>query len=265
MMTYREMYDRMDTEEAWSRARRRAAVQGVLGAIRGCAVELISFEEVRKLLHLNQKICLGLFEVELDKIKGSLGRYQDFTSSFLPKREFLRQRWQDVRTAGAEQALPPVLLYKVGEAYFVIDGNHRISIAMAESRKTIDAYVCEYISPQELNSEINLDMNFLKAEYIQFLNSTGLKPEQDILFSFPGRYMEVESLIQSMAKSLERERDENVSIEEASEIWYREIYLPITQEIRESRVLELFPGRTEADLFFWTWQREHELQVGEAE
>jgi hypothetical protein len=249
----------MESDEAWSRARRRAAVQRVLGAVRGCSVELISFEEVRRLLHLNQKICLGLFEVELNKIKGSLGRYQDFTYSFLPKREFLRQRWQDVRSAGAEQALPPVLLYKVGQAYFVIDGNHRISIAMAESRKMIDAYVCEYISPRELNSGIDLDINFLKAEYGQFLKRTGLKPEQDILFSYPGRYMEVELLINSMGKSLEIERGENVSIEEASEIWYREIYLPITNEIRDSRVLEIFPGRTEADLFFWIWQREHEL------
>jgi hypothetical protein len=76
-------------------------------------MDLIPFEEARELLHLNQKICRGLKQIELDKIRGSVGRYQDFTSAFLPRRDNLRQRWQGVWSAKTTKGLPPIELYKV--------------------------------------------------------------------------------------------------------------------------------------------------------
>jgi hypothetical protein len=224
-------------------------------------MDLIPFEEARELLHLNQKICRGLQEIELDKIRGSVGRYHDFTSAFLPRRDNLRQRWQRVRSAKATKGLPPVELYKVGQAYFVADGNHRVSIARTEGEKTIEAYVCEYISPVELSSEADLDEVLCKAEYAEFMRRTQLRPEQEIVFTAPGRYMEIECQIRSVQQSLENERSEPVSYDEAAALWYGEIYSPTVREIGESGVIERFPGRTEADLFIWMWRREPELQI----
>jgi uncharacterized ParB-like nuclease family protein len=43
--------------------------------------------------------------------------------------------------------MPPIEVYQVGEAYFVIDGNHRVSAARQEGMKTIAAYVCEFVTP----------------------------------------------------------------------------------------------------------------------
>lgn len=255
-----DVINEMDSEQAWTKARRGVVVQRVLCAIQGCSVELIPFEEARKLLHLNQKICRGLQEIELDKIRGSVGRYQDFTSAFLPRRKNLRDRWQRVWSADVSKGLPPIELYKVGEAYFVSDGNHRVSIAKTEGRETIEAYVCEYISPIELSSEADLDEVLSKAEYAEFLGRTQLRPEQEIVFTVPGGYMEIECQIRSVQQSLENQRDERIPFEEAAAQWYREIYSPTIQEIRESGAMERFPRRTEADLFIWMWRKEPELQ-----
>jgi hypothetical protein len=224
-------------------------------------MDLIPFEEARELLHLNQKICRGLKQIELDKIRGSVGRYQDFTSAFLPRRDNLRQRWQGVWSAKTTKGLPPIELYKVGQAYFVTDGNHRVSIARTAGEKTIDAYVCEYISPMELSGEADLDEVLCKAEYGEFLRKTQLQPEKEILFTVLGRYMEIECQIRSIQQSLENERREPVSFDEAAALWYQEIYSPTIREIEESGLMERFPERTEADLFIWMWQREPELQV----
>ena len=41
------------------------------------------------------------------------------------------------------EELPPVSLYKIGEAYFVEDGNNRVSVARYHGVEMIDAEVVE--------------------------------------------------------------------------------------------------------------------------
>jgi hypothetical protein len=256
-----DLINEMESQQAWSKARRSVVVQRVLCVIQECSLDLIPFEEARELLHLNQKICRGLQEIELDKIRGSVGRYHDFTSAFLPRRDNLRQRWQRVKAVVFTQGMPPIEVYQVGDAYFVVDGNHRVSIARQEGMKTIEAYVCEFVTPVGLSAEADLDEVIIKSEYAEFLRKTHLQPEQEILFTVPGRYMEIECQIRSVQQSLENERREPVPYVEAAELWYREIYSPTVREIRESGAIERFPGRTVADLFIWMWRKEPELQI----
>lgn len=256
-----DLFNEMDSQRAWSKARRGVILQNVLCAIQDCSPDLIPFDQARQLLHLNQKICRGLQEIELDHIRGSVGRYHDFSSAFFPRRDSLSQRWQRVRSASTSKGLPPIELYKVGQAYFVVDGNHRVSVARTEGKKTINAYVCEYLSPLELSSEADIDEVLCKAEYAEFLHRTHLPLEYGIMFTIPGRYMQIECQIQSLQRSLEDERGEQVSFHEAAEIWYREIYTPTVREIKKNKVIERFPKRTESDLFIWMWQREPELQA----
>jgi hypothetical protein len=82
--------------------------------------------------------------VLLDQIVGSEGRYQEFDRAFFPRQSRTRNRWISLASASYEQSpLPPVELYQVGAAYFVRDGNHRISVARARGQEFIDAYVTE--------------------------------------------------------------------------------------------------------------------------
>jgi hypothetical protein len=52
------------------------------------------------------------------------------------------ERWKRVDKAfhlGVD--LPPVELYKIGEGYYVLDGNHRISVARFQGVRWIEAEV----------------------------------------------------------------------------------------------------------------------------
>ena len=125
----------LDSQQSWESARRGVLVQKVICTFKNCSVDLIPFEEVRTRLHLTQKFCRGPEAVELEHIRGSVGRSSDFTSAFLPRGNHLRQRWQRVKELVFTKGMFPIDVYQVGDAYFVIDGNHRVSIARQEGMK----------------------------------------------------------------------------------------------------------------------------------
>lgn len=84
----------------------------------------------------------GIQTISLDRIVGSEGRDDDFDSSFRPRQENGRDRWVSVALARAlGKSLPPVSLVRLGDAYFVRDGHHRISVARALGELEIEAEV----------------------------------------------------------------------------------------------------------------------------
>lgn len=114
-------------------ARQKAGMQEVLARIRGKSNQLLSYDDVAEKLKLRARSERGIQHIPVDAIVGSVGRYTDFTRTFLPRRANDQQRWARVKTAMEEGAgLPPIEVYKVGGVYFVIDGNHRVSIARQE-------------------------------------------------------------------------------------------------------------------------------------
>ena len=111
----------------WEQARRSAFIQDVLSAFTRRPTDLLPFEEVRQQLRLINAQYLGLRDVPLDQIVGSVGRYRDFTRAFSPRRRSLQERWRRINGLVAKGGgLPPIELYKVGDAFFVRDGNHRV-------------------------------------------------------------------------------------------------------------------------------------------
>jgi hypothetical protein len=80
---------------------------------------------------------------------GSVGRSKDFDRRFLPLRASIGERWKRVDLAfhsGVD--LPPVTLYKLDNFYFVLDGNHRVSVARFHGLRTVEAEVTEFLSPR---------------------------------------------------------------------------------------------------------------------
>jgi hypothetical protein len=105
---------------------------------------LLSFEEAKSERISWSQAYRGMRTVEVEKIAGSVGRYRDFDACFLPRKNSMGERWSRVDRAyhqGVE--LPAVSLYKIGEAYFVRDGNHRVSVARYHKVAAIDAEVVE--------------------------------------------------------------------------------------------------------------------------
>jgi len=81
--------------------------------------------------------------VSLNLITGS-GRFRDFNLHFDPKRRVTGDRWQNIAQAILNgRLLPPPHLVKIEEAYLVLDGNHRISVAHTFGQNYIQAKVIE--------------------------------------------------------------------------------------------------------------------------
>jgi len=128
------------------RALRRASLHRLRDRVlrRSAHAHVLSFEEARSGLARWSQVHRGMRTVEVEKIVGSVGRCQDFDESFLPIKVSMSGRWSRVDRAyhqGIE--LPAVSLFKIGETYFVRDGNHRVSVARYHGAAAIDAEVVE--------------------------------------------------------------------------------------------------------------------------
>jgi hypothetical protein len=55
------------------------------------------------------------------------------------------ERWKRIdRAFHWGEDLPPVELYEIGEAYFVVDGHHRVSVARYHGVPIVEAAVAEF-------------------------------------------------------------------------------------------------------------------------
>ena len=125
-------------------AKYKAFWRDLFSWLTGKGNNLLSFDQIRQGLPLTGQHYRGLQAIALDKIVGSKGHYQDFDRAFFPRQTRTRSRWVSIDQAYYEQVpLPPVELDKIGEMYFVTDGNHRVSVARARGLDFIDAYVTE--------------------------------------------------------------------------------------------------------------------------
>ena len=236
-------------------ARQKAAIQEVLARITGKSTQLLSYDEVADKLKLRARTERGVQHIPLDAIVGSVGRDTDFTRAFLPRRAVDQQRWANVKTAMEDGAgLPPIEVYKVGDVYFVIDGNHRVSIARQEGATTIEARVIEVRTDIPLTPDIQPDDLIIKAEYADFLDSTkimDLRPNVDLNVSIPGQYEKLMSQIYLQKFIMVEDQKLNASLQEAVEAWYDNVYISLAEIIRDRGLLRLFPNRTITDLYIW--------------
>jgi hypothetical protein len=92
----------------------------------------------------------GFKEVPVEKIVGSVGRWQNLRSDFFYKSGKVTKRFERVGEAlESGKTLPPLELYKVKgpeqpSTYYVVDGNHRVAMAKKLGVDSLDAHVVEY-------------------------------------------------------------------------------------------------------------------------
>jgi hypothetical protein len=145
MIPYMDLNEQVDAD--FTRARRRARLRAVAARIRRerTSNRLLSFDDVRRELVANNRLQRGTRVVQADQIVGSVGRWRDFDRSFLPARASVRHKWKRIdRAFQRGEDLPPVELYEIGDAYFVVDGHHRVSVARYHDVPTVEAAVAEF-------------------------------------------------------------------------------------------------------------------------
>jgi nucleotide-binding universal stress UspA family protein len=244
----------------------RGKLQGVLARITGKSNELLSYEEVADKLKLQGRSDKGIQTIPVDAIIGSVGRYTDFTRTFLPRKTGDQQRWANVKAAALDpvgEGLQHIEVYKVSEVYFVLDGNHRVSIARQEGWKTIEAHVIEIQTDIPLTPSIQPDELIVKAEYANFLEQTGLNRTQehvDLKMTIPGGYQKLLDEISVYRSQLEDEQHRDMSLQHSAEHWYNELYLPFAEAVRERGMMRWFPDRTITDLYVWMSEHRGELE-----
>ncbi|GIV76324.1 hypothetical protein FKZ61_004865 [Litorilinea aerophila] len=256
-----EALNQIEARERYRRSVTRAQVADLLGLITGQDTDLINYHEIANRLKARQQIEKGTEMVPLDRIVGSVGRYRDFTRTFLPRSGVNEERWTRVDAAmHSLEGLPPVELFKIGEVYFVKDGNHRVSVARANGMTHIEAYVTEVATDIPLTlDDFERDRWLIKVEEAEFLEKTKINelvPDHGISLTEPGRYEQLIHHIQvhQYLRNLDLDREgkeERLSWEDAVVSWYRNVYQPVVEAIRKYNLLEHFPERTEADLYLW--------------
>ena len=143
MIPYMDLNEQVDAD--FARARRRAHLRAALARIRRerASNRLLCFDDPRRgRLVAGNRPHRGTRIVEVEKIVGSVGRCSDFDRSFLPTRTSLGEKWKRIdRAFHRAEDLPPVELYQVGEACFVVDGHHRVSVLRYHGVPTVEAEV----------------------------------------------------------------------------------------------------------------------------
>ncbi len=249
-------------------AHRQASLKTVMSKIFGHHSDLYSYDDVLKNLRMRGQVQRGVEEIPMDAIIGSVGRYTDFTRDFLPKRSSDSERWARVKMATeTSEGVPPIEVYKLGETYFVKDGNHRVSIARQNGQSHIEAYITEVVTRVPINKDIKPDELIIKAEYADFLEQTQLDnyvKDVDLTVTAPGMYDELLDHISVHRYFMGIEQEREIPYAEAVVDWYETVYLPVVDVVRERALLKEFPDRTETDLYLWmlNYRAELEKQLG---
>ena len=258
------------SEEAradFQRARFKAFMNRVWGAISGQRSTLLSYDEIKEKLHVGGPVYRGVKTIRVDQIAGSLNRYHEFDAVFLPASDKLADRWQSVNRAFYQEiSLPPVVLYKVGEVYFVVDGHHRVSVAREQGQIFIEAEVRECYTRVNITPDIRAEDLEILEDKVHFLERTSLDsliPDANIKLTIPDGFdrMLEHIAVHRYFMGLDLKRD--ISEEEAIRHWYETVYMPIVSVIRETEILNDFPDKTEGDLYLWVLDHQHYLEQEE--
>lgn len=95
-------------------------------------------------VNLQNKRYTGIHNISTDRIIGTVGRNDDFDKEFRPRRNHLRDRWVNTFIRLDEDGWAPIIVHKVGDAYFVEDGHHRVSVARSVGMIFMEAEVWEH-------------------------------------------------------------------------------------------------------------------------
>ena len=204
--------------------------RGILGLNFKKQENLKSFAEVQKEENAYNSVNLGIKEIPLGKIVGSVEKYSYFDKNFVPKNNIVKQRWISIYTAYmAETMLPPVILYKIKDDYYVYDGNHRVSVAKFLNFASIEAEVEEFLPTKDTKDKV------IYREHMFFEKETGI---EEIILSEPIKYKYLREEIESYTNLLSKRRNKEFTLKEGAAKWYKEVFLPIKVLLEENNTAE---------------------------
>ena len=228
--------------------------RGMLGLNFKKQENLKSFTEIQKEENAYNSVNLGIKEIRLDKIVGSVEKYSYFDKNFVPKNDIVKQRWINIYVGYMmDSMLPPVILYKIKDDYYVYDGNHRVSVAKFLNFASIEAEVEEFLPTKDTKDKV------IYQEHMFFEKETGI---EEIILSEPIKYKYLREEIESYTDLLNKRRNGNFSLREGAEKWYKEVFLPIKGLLEENNIAKS-QKKNISDIFMFLLDHKYYLSKNE--
>jgi hypothetical protein len=245
-------FPRADVADEFLRVRRRQALARLVQRLRRSPDDvnvILPFDEVISALGLRGERRLGLQTIRLDTIVGTVDSSRDYDRRFRPTSGRVRERWERLALAQRRgESIPPIEVYRVGDLHFVQDGHHRVSIAMAEGAKTIDAYVTE-VRTQVPATGIRgrRDLVFKGYERIFRARVPLSGPAMaKITVTDPWSYAELGEAVEAWGYRRMQDTGQFSDRAETARHWYAEEYVPV---VRMLRAADMIGTRTEAEAY----------------
>ena len=228
--------------------------RGILGLNLKKQENLKSFTEIQKEENAYNSVNLGIKEIPLDKIVGSVEKYSYFDKNFVPKNDIVKQRWINIYVGYMmDSMLPPVILYKIKDDYYVYDGNHRVSVAKFLNFASIEAEVEEFLPTKDTKDKV------IYQEHMFFEKETGI---EEIILSEPIKYKYLREEIESYTALLSKRRNRDFSLREGAEKWYKEVFLPIKGLLEENNIAKS-QKKNISDIFMFLLDHKYYLSKNE--
>lgn len=205
---------------------------------------LKNFEDIQKEDKAYNSMYLGVREVPIDRIVGSVQKYTDFDKNFVPINKIVEARWCNIYLAYmTDQSLPLVQLYKVKDDYYVYDGNHRISVANYLRFATIEAEVTEFLPSKDKKEEA------LYRERFLFEKEYGISNLQFTEIYFFGRIKKEIKEFGNYLYKVEGKKDINRM--EKARLWNNLLYKNAYKILEINKMDEYFNERSLSDIYIY--------------
>jgi hypothetical protein len=245
-------FPRADVENDFMRMRRRQVLARLaqrLGREPDDVNLILPFDEVVAALGRRGERFLGLQTIRVSTIVGTVDSRRDFDRFFRPTSSRVRQRWERLALAQMRgEAIPPIDVYRIGELHFVRDGHHRVSIAIAQGRSTIDAYVTEVLTVLPARG-IRRRGDLITKDYERLFQArVPLSPVQLAKISVrdPWSYAELGEAVEAWGFRCMQSAGKFMNREQVAQAWFEQEYVPVVRMLRDA---DLLGERTETEAY----------------
>jgi hypothetical protein len=227
---------------------------------------LIPFDEASRRLRVAGRSYLGIREIPVDRIVGSVDRSEDFDRSFRPTRRLSGARMAGLRAAFPDGDAPAITVFEVGGAYFVEDGHHRVALARERHADFIDAEVTRLSTNYEVGPDVDVCQLVHTEQQRMLMEELGLdrtRPDAVIQFTLLDGYTQLRDIAKAHGYDLARRRGELPPVEEVGTDFYDTVYLPGVEAARRAGLFELYASwrPTDGDLSLWLYQIRRDLRA----
>jgi hypothetical protein len=255
-------FPRADVENDFLRVRRRQVLARLAARLRREPDDvnlILPFDEVVVALGQRGERRLGLMTIGLDSIVGTVDSSRDFDRRFRPTSGRVRERWERLALAERRgEPIPPIEVFRVGKMHFVQDGHHRVSIALATGRKTIEAYVTEVLTAVPAKGIRRRGDLLMKSYERIFYSRVPLPPQAHakIKVTDPWSYAELGEAVEAWGYRLMQHERTFLDRAEVARRWFADEFTPV---VRMMHAADLVGGATDAEAYMGVARERYRL------